>query len=202
MTHLLHALSGFKSPTDRESETAFFMAHVPWVAPEAYFHIVFKPAPSAALADLSLSLRLPKSIVDFLATQNGAILFSDALSIFGVHAPGQLLNRRNPLKCLPFNIEGENRSWPPFDPDRFLGIGGYSFDGSGVCIDRNDSKIYFFKREQRTLSETSSYSWSSLENWLDSEIARLSFLFDKNGRILVKKSETVPPAHETTVKPS
>lgn len=102
MISLLRALSGFKGFTDRESETAFFMAHVPWVAPEAYFHIIYKPAPSATLRDLSSRLRMPKSVVDFLATQNGANLFSGTLSISGVHAPGQLLNRRNPLVGLPY----------------------------------------------------------------------------------------------------
>jgi len=199
--NLLHRLSRFECAFDRESETAFFIAHVPWVAPEAYFHIVFKPAPSVALADLSSRLRLPKSVVDFLGTQNGAHLFSGAFSVYGVHAPGQLLRRSDPFSLPPFNIEGEDRNWPPFDPDRFLALGGYGFDGTRVCIDRHDSSIHLFKRDRRTLSKTPSYSWSSLQDWLDSEIARLSVLFDKNGRILVKESETLPTLR-TGVKPS
>lgn len=200
--NLLHALSGFKSSTDRDGETAFFMTHVPWIAPEAYFHIIFKPAPSAALTDLSSRLRMPESLVALLRTQNGADLFSGAVGIHGIHGPGQLLNRRHPFARLPFNIESENQDWPPFDRDRFLSFGGYGFDGSRVCIDRNDSTVHVLKRDVQTLSENSSYSWSSVESWLQSEIARLSVLFDKNGRILVKRSETIPSAQTISVKPS
>jgi len=200
--NLSHALSAFKSPTDREGETAFFIAHVPWVAPEGYLHVIFKPAPSAALTDLSSRLRLPESIASFLRTQNGADLFSGSVGVYGVHGRGQRLNRRNPFACFPFNIEDENQNWPPFDQDRFLSVGGYGFDGSRVCVDRNDSTVHLFKRDLRTLSENPSYSWDSVGSWLQSEIARLSVLFDKNGRILVKRSETIPSAHTIGVKPS
>jgi hypothetical protein len=50
---LLDALLGFRSSSNRESETAFFLAHVPWVGPEVYLHTIFKPAQSAALGDKS-----------------------------------------------------------------------------------------------------------------------------------------------------
>ena len=43
----------------------------------------------------------------------GAILFSGALSFYGLHAPGQLLNRQDPFSRLPFDIQDESMNWPP-----------------------------------------------------------------------------------------
>ena len=55
---LLAALSRFSNVGDQETEIAFLRTHVPWVAPEAYLHIVYKPAPHAALLHLQPRLRM------------------------------------------------------------------------------------------------------------------------------------------------
>ena len=40
---LLEATSHFRAVNDRESETAYFRTHVPWVAPLAYLNSIFTP---------------------------------------------------------------------------------------------------------------------------------------------------------------
>jgi hypothetical protein len=189
---LLKALSHFQVANDRENDSALYRTHVPWVGPLAYLNILFKGAPEEVLLVVARSLKMPMALVEFLRRHNGVILFSGALSVYGVHGPGQLLYREDPFFDLPFNIELENRNWPPHDRKRFLAFGGYGFDGSRVCIDRVDSRIYLFQRGKETLLPTASYSWQNLHEWLSSEIARLSVLFDTRGKRLVDESLTVP----------
>src|SRR5690349_18753318 len=121
---LLSLLTIFDNVNDRESKTALFRTHVPWVAELAYLHIIFKPLHDSVLQEAQARLELPKPLTDFLRQQNGAILFSGALSIYGVHPVGQLLNRRDPFGRMPFNIESENYNSPPSNR-HFLAIGGY-----------------------------------------------------------------------------
>lgn len=188
---LLDLIPSAGSANDRETNVAYFRTHVPWVAPQAYLHIIFKPASERFLVQTAQKLRLPSVFVDFLKTQNGAILFSGALSIYGVLAPGERINRSDPFSRPPFDIENENSSWPPCDPDHLVVIGGYGFDGSRVCINRDTLRIDVFTRGEASLSRTPSFSWDGLDEWIRDENSRLSTLFDSTGRRLVNESETV-----------
>lgn len=187
---LINLLSKFRPRDDRESETAFFLTSVPWVAPQAYLNIIFKAAPANALKISAEGLELPESFCELLRIQNGAILFSGALSIYGVHRRGQLLNRSDTFSRLPFNIEPENLNWPCRDPDRLVAIGGYGFDGSRVCVDKRSLRIELCKRDADRAS--SGFSWKSIDEWIFSEITRLSMLFDEHGKLLVSESDTLP----------
>ncbi len=190
---LLKLLPHSASEDDRESRTAFFWTHVPWVAPLAYLHIIFKPIEQSLLQPAILNLTIPSSYTSFLQKQNGAILFSGALSIYGVHPVGQLLNREDPLLRLPFNIGVEHSNWPPANSKRFLTIGGYGFDGSRACIDREDSRIYLFKREINGLSKDPLLVWEDLGTWIIGEIDRLSSMFDTRGRRQVEDERLTLP---------
>ena len=188
MIDLLKLISKFRAVNNRRSAVAFFQTHVPWVGPEAYLNIIFEPASLEVLSNVGAKMRMPAPLVELLAEHNGAILFSGALSWYGVVDKGQLLNRTNRFSLPPFNIEAENRSWPPPDRDRLLKIGGYGFDGSGVCIDRQNLRILVFHRG----AEEPYCSWPTLGDWLNNEIRRLSELFDVSGKRLVDESETLP----------
>ena len=190
--NLLHELSKFSIVNDRENKVAFFRTHVPSIGPLAYLNVIFKGAPNDVLLDSAQKLRMPRTLVELLRQQNGAFLFSGSLSIYGIHQPGQLLQRSDPLFDLPFNIEAENRNWPPHDRIRFLAFGGYGFDGSRVCINRDDLRIYLFPRGENRLLSVASHSWQDLDSWLNSEITRLTTLFDSDGKRLVDESQTVP----------
>jgi len=189
---VLSLVSHFDKAGDRETSTAVFRTRVQWVGPSAYLHVVFKAASADLLSHAAAKLKMPISCVDFLRTQNGAVLFSGALSIYGIHSRGQLLNRQDPDFALPFNIEDENQNWPPPDRALYLSIGGYSFDGSRVCINRHDGKVYLFEREIQTLLRSPSHSWESLDQWITSEVIRLTALFDCRGKRLVDESQTLP----------
>lgn len=189
---VLELLAAFDNVNNREGTFAFFQTHVPWVAPEAYLNIVFKPASDEVLAGVIRRLRIPHVFVDFLAHQNGAILFSGALSVYGVHAPNQCLDRLDVFGRLPFNIEDENTRCDVGDSHRLLAVGSYGFDGSRVCIDRRDLSVSVFEKQNADAWPTLSTRWESLEDWVRSEITRISALFDPQGHLLVPERETLP----------
>jgi hypothetical protein len=188
---ILPLLEKFENVNDRETETAFLRTQV---AVEGYLNIVYKPANPDTLLAATKKLRFPRQFGELLSTQNGAILFSGALSLYGVVSAGTLLKRDDPSSLPPYNIEDENFDWPPDDAETFLVIGGYSFDGSRVCIDRGGSRVCLFRRGEDRLLPTPVHSWQSPDEWLRSEIARLAFLFDSMGKMLVDESNTLPTA--------
>ena len=189
--NLLNALSKSKVGEDLETQTAFFRTHVPSRGPEAYLHTIFKAAPRKLLTEVEARLGLPRIFVEFLAVQNGAHLFSGATYIFGVVQPGALLNRDDPGSLPPFNIEHQNSKLVPFafPRDKVIAIGGYAFDGSAVCIDRGNGQINIFPRKSTVSRES---SWRTFDDWINSEINRLSILFDAKGNRLVDGSKTIP----------
>jgi hypothetical protein len=173
---------------ERESGTAFFYNFAPWIAPKAYLHIVFREAATDALGEIGDLLDIPQSWRDTLSRQNGAILFSGALSVYGVHASGTLLNRKDVFERLPFSILDENRSWPTKDQGRYFVIGGYGYDGTRVVMDRVDGSVVAMPRK----TETCLRRWPDADSWLREELSRLLKLFDKDGKICVSEEETLP----------
>jgi hypothetical protein len=189
---ILPLLTKFYPRNDVESRVAYFKTHVPWVAPEAYLNIIYKPVPRKVAEAAAERLNMPRPLRDFFHVYNGVSLFSSALSVYGIHAPGQLLERQNVFMVLPFDIETEAASYPPEDAERYFVFGGYGWDGSTVCMDRCDRSVHLFRRESGALASQSDMRWKDLEEWLTTEIARLSLLFDSVGKRLVAEVETVP----------
>ena len=174
---------------ERESSTAFFYNFAPWIAPEAYLHIVFRGASKDALDEVGRrEMRLPEGWLDTLSNQNGASFFSGAIDIFGLHSPGALLDRTNIYERLPFNIESESRSWPVRPVERYVRIGGYGYDGTGAVLDRESGEVFAIPRK----SETVLQKWPDADTWINLELTRLITLFDSEGRIQVTGEETVP----------
>lgn len=189
---LLSLISNFRRFDDQENANASFRTRVPWVASEAYLNIIYKPAPTKVLSVVAEMWSFPAVVVDFLQHQNGAMLFSGSLNLYGVVEPGRRLNREDRFSLPPFDIERENKSWP-FHPDRLLVVGGYRFDGSRACVDRSDGQVHVFQKGQRIPT----VSWVGFDAWLVGEIERLSLLFDDDGKRTGPESETGPPQSAT-----
>jgi hypothetical protein len=191
-------LPDFSTENNHESPAGFFLCATPWVAPLAYLHIVFRPITDTLLKSWTAQLGLPLPLNLFFRQQNGAILFSGALTFYGLHAPAQLLSREDPFAQLPFDIQNEGQNWPPVDTKQFLVIGGYGFNGSTVCIDKSNLRVVMFKRESTSLEKKPSYGWETLEECVVSEISRLSTMFDKSGKRLVDERLTVPDSSSSS----
>ena len=188
MLHLKAAVEAQGWRKERESSAASFYNLAPWIAPQAYVHIVFKPADKAALNEVGSLIRLPQSWRDTLAEQNGAILFSDAISIYGVRTPGALSDRRDVFEMPPFSIVDENRNWPVRPIEQYLAIGGYSYDGTRAVLDRDSGSVLAIPRK----SDKPICRWLDPDAWISEELKRLSMLFDREGKILVSREHTLP----------
>jgi hypothetical protein len=173
---------------ERESSVASFYNFAPWIAPQAYLHIVFKPADKEVLKEIGNLLRLPQGWQDILHAQNGAILFSDAISIYGVRSSTALVNRSDVFELPPYSIVDGNRSWPVKPTERFVVIGGYAYDGTRAVLDRHDGSVLALPRK----SEKVLGRWPNSDSWLSEELTRLSMLFDREGKIQVPREQTLP----------
>lgn len=172
----------------RESSTARFYNLAPWIAPQAYLHIVFKPADMAALDEVCELIELPQSWLDILAVQNGAFLFSNAISIYGVRSSRALLNRTDVFETEPFSLVDENRSRPVDTTGRFVTIGSYSYDGTRSVLDRQDGSVLAIpRRSERTICH-----WPDHNAWINEELERLSLLFDHEGKMRISREHTIP----------
>ena len=173
---------------ERESDTAFFFNQAPWVAPLAYLHTVFKPASRAALLENAQHLSLPEYWRTQLSAANGAILYSGAVSIYGVVDTHALHNRRDLFNRQPFRIVDENHSWPPPDSRNEVVIGSYYCDGTRAILNIPSGQVSAVPRKSTQVLT----QWASTDEWITSELARLQVLHDDSGKLLVGLEETIP----------
>ena len=71
MVDLASLINKFQSANNRENDVASFQAHVPWVAPDAYLNVIFKPAPPDVLSDVGTRMKIPTPVLELLARNNG-----------------------------------------------------------------------------------------------------------------------------------
>jgi len=162
----------------KASNGATLICHVPHVAPQAWLHTIY-----AGLTDKNMDVLqeniggiLPKDYVDLLKCTNGINIFSDSLSIWGMCTSNA---RRGDEAIQPYDLVSLNEEKIGRIPDTWLAFGSYSWDGSTMIYDFSKSKCKVFRCECDSI--TILQEWPDLWTWLDSEIERLSLLFDKNG---------------------
>ncbi len=134
-----------------------------------------------------MKTKIPEAYKNFLKWSNGMNLFSGSLSLDGLRG----LNYREGDQAIqPFNLVTLNTLERPKDSkDEYLFIGSYNWDGSKLYIDNSSSKVY---RCDRYFSQEVKNEWSSFEEMFNSEVIRLSKLFDHEGRELNEDVPTTP----------
>ena len=162
------------------------LGHVPHVAPEAYFHVVFAPLTEADVATFeceALRRQIPELYRSFLLQANGLTVFSNTLELYGFR---RSYVRKGDESWQPFALETPNLSERPRDStqSQFF-IGGYD-DGSRMYLE--EGRVI---RCARTSSKPLN-TWPSFEEMLISEIERLSVLFDASGRLLCEWERLIP----------
>jgi hypothetical protein len=185
---LLNLLAKFRANENVETPIAHFLTKTPWVAPEAYLHIVYKAASRSLVDQVASELRFPSAMREFYDLWNGGWFFNGGFSIYGCVEEGMLLDRSNRFALPPFNIRDLNFSIRGVSGN-LVAVGTYRYDGSVVCVHRETGQTVCFVgtsiREERM-------RWNSLEQWIHQEIERIGFLFDENGRLLVGKENILP----------
>lgn len=162
--------------------------HVPHVAPEAWFHIVYPELNDQEIADVegSLGRPIPPAYRQLLKVSNGLTLFSGALDLEGRRRD---YARKVSIR-LPFDLSGPNVHQRPraADPAWFI-FGFYTSDGSRAWLDPHDGRIF---RGSRDLTQPRLNQWPSLDDFLIAEVTRLSAHFDELGRPLNPTRPTTP----------
>ena len=59
-------LAKFEPASDFDNDVASFKTLVPWIGPEAYFNIIFYPAPERLLSEVANKLMFPPVLTDLL----------------------------------------------------------------------------------------------------------------------------------------
>src|SRR4051794_34543881 len=126
----------------------------------------------------SLNREVPDDLWTFFLAMNGLKVFSNALHINGFRFN---YARTGPSSIQPFNILTPNLDERiEGAPLKCLFIGGFSHDGSSIFIDSENSTIHRCAAK----SWQSLNTWPNIESMLESEVIRLSKLYDLTGRKL------------------
>jgi hypothetical protein len=185
---VIRQASAFGEATSENGATMY--GHVPHVAPEAWFHIVYPGLDDQEMADVECSLGrpIPAAYRQLLKVSNGLTLFSGALSLEGRRRD---YSRKVSIR-LPFDLADPNVHERPRAADQAWFIFGfYQSDGSRAWIDPLDGGVC---RGNRNLTQPRLNQWPSLDDFLTTEVTRLSAHFDDSGRRLNPTRPTTPDA--------
>ncbi len=164
------------------------IGHVPHVAPEAWFHEIHAPLSAFEIAQLEsdLGIEFPKVYADFLQRTNGLGAFSNHLYLTGLR---KSFTRKGEGVWQPFSIRTANDvERPRKSKPSYLFVGGYEPDGSLLYIDTASDRVY--RCSERVANPL--HEWPSFEIMLETEVRRLSTLFDRAGRRLYPDRPTTP----------
>jgi len=167
------------------------VAHVPHVAPKAWFHKIYAPLNEDQVKELEEKTEqlFPIDFRNFLTQANGLNLFSDSLSIDGYRFS---FARIGDAAIQPYHLVTGNRERPWKCPKDWLFFGGYSWDGSklffNVAEGIEQSKVYRCERDDtKVLNE-----WKSFWHFLTEEVHRLSALYNGKGEKIDPVTPTIP----------
>ena len=164
------------------------IGHVPHIAPEAYFHVIYPPLDDSQIAILEEQIHrpLPSELKEFYKWSNGIKLFAYALTIDGLR---HSYVRSGEEVWQPFGMDVPNVRERPADAgDSFVFFGGYEWDGSTLGMSPDSPVVHRCTSQ----SAKSINSWPSFGDMLIAEVRRLSSMFDESGRKLNEDIPTVP----------
>lgn len=168
---------------------AQLIGHVPHVAPEAWYHNIFKPLTEEEIKFLEdkIKINFPDTFKDFLKFSNGIKIFSNEISI---HGKRDNYNREGDDVWQPFDILTINIDERPKDANSsYLFIGSYYDDGSQLYIDCDTEKVY---RCEPGLSQKKLNMWGDIGTMIISEAQRIEKLYDEKGQLIDQSKPTTP----------
>lgn len=168
---------------------AFLIGHAPHIASEAWLNSVYPCLSEQDITELEAQLgtTIPFEYSYFLQNiSNGMNVLVDELCLFG--------KRTNYTRTLmdatqqPFSLRDALEERPRNATSDMFFIGGYSWDGSKLYIDKRDNRVYYCLQDDSTPLK----SWDSLSKMILSEIERSGALFSNDGIQISESEPTVP----------
>jgi hypothetical protein len=160
----------------------------PHIAPQAWLHCVYPRIESESIEFLErqMSIRIPKDYKDFLAVTNGLGVFNTTLSLYGYR---RSYGRNVDEVWQPFDIVTPNTlERPESAGENIFIIGGYDWDGSYLYINTDTDKVCLCERE----NISPLFGWVNFQEMLESEVRRLTTLFDEQGKEIDINRSTLP----------
>lgn len=156
---------------------------------DEYLHAINKPTEKLIRDEVAAEMDLPQALVAHFEGCNGGSLYCASATCIGINLFG-CVPRQSRLNR---NLDDD---WPPLDIRRsnrpatdYILFASYGYDASLVLVDRRHQTVRCCAG--RDLSRTRQ-EWSSIEEWLGSEIDRLAKLFTPEGLCLVECKDLVP----------
>lgn len=166
------------------------IGHIPHVGSMAYLNIVFGPLTKVQISEIVniIGHALPNDLERFYLLANGGSFF-DSIEIYGL--------RRDYDRSISDNV------YQPISMD-YLNVtdkvdgklenmtffGSYNWDGSKLFMLNEDQRVFMCSANS---AAHILHEWPNFEQFLLSEMQRLSKLFDSNGKIKDEDSPTIPP---------
>ena len=183
-------LSKFENLGDFEHEGRVFRTNAKSIAPRAYLNIYYRAAVEEIQRRIIDPLDLPQDVREFYRIYNGATLFIGAINVYGFLPPGQLIERGDWRKRLPYNfIETNEQYFVSLASSEILCLGSYGYDLSRVGVSRDTGEVICVEGSNFNHVRA---KWRSFESWLTNEIERISNYFDSVGNRLVDEERTLP----------
>lgn len=182
--------NGIKKVDDGVNKGTILICKAPHIGTEAWFHEIYLPSLNEdEIKHIATSLKvdLPDDYIEFFKEFNGINIFSDELSIWGLR---KSYKRTGDEVYQPYDVITHNQELRAKKPGSVLVVGSYSYDNSLIAYNLADSKTKVFRYNSSKFKVLN--TWQSLTELLESEVKRLSRLFDEKGVKINKNASTVP----------
>jgi len=190
MIDILSLLGKFKPRDNYRYMGAHCLTHIPRLGECAYLNTIFEPAEQGVQQQLIDPLQLPGQLRDFYRQDNGLHLLSDTLSVHGFFPRRFLYEREDLKRRYPYNVMQPygNHSNDCPNTELFF-FASYVYDRSHVVIEKKSGKVVCLYPD--SIKEIRAF-WPTFEQWLITEVQRLSDGFDENGIRLIPLEATLP----------
>ena len=159
------------------------------IARQAWLHSIYPVLNEHDIIKLEseLNTEIPKDYKWFLKNcSNGLVMFVSKFYLYGLRKElGRSIEAsRQPFSPVISNIDER----PKNAKESYFFIGGYSWDGSKLYIDKETNAVHFCAR----WDATSLFRWNSFEEMIVNEVKRITILFNESGIIINKDLFTTP----------
>lgn len=179
---------------ERVAETgALLIGRAPHIAPQAWLHKLYLVLSNNDIIKLEkdLNTAIPDDYKNFLLNcSNGLNLFVAEFSLDGLR---KQLGRSVEASRQPYALDIPNIDERPKNAkESYFFIGGYSWDGSKIYLDKETNAVHYCDR----WDATSLFEWDSFDHMIVSEVKRICSLFDEKGIAKDAEKYTTPIERE------
>lgn len=165
------------------------IGRAPHIAKQAWLHSIYPVLNEQDIVTLEseLNTQIPNDYKWFLLNcSNGLKIFVSKFYLYGLRKE---LGRSIESSRQPYGLDISNVDERPDNAkDSYFFIGGYSWDGSQIYIDKETNVVHYCAR----WDATSLFKWDSFEEMIVSETKRFVKMFHENGVIINQNLFTTP----------